>query len=796
MGGNQKVNAMMFMNPTYTSDWDLVRKDGGSVIKSASTGQVLQKNINTWCELTGLSPTITIHFRDRSFNVHKFPLVTRSGYFKRMLLKTKELRIPQSCPGGLATFENVMNFCYGVTVLIDATNVAELRCMAEFLEMNEHYGKGNLCERTDLYMSQVILQSWQDTMVVLLHTQRLLPYAEDLRIVDRCIEVLAFMACMEMVDPLERISRPGMSVESQLWSDISTSARISTSPDWWMDDLLRLPCGMFERVIDAIRKQGMQEKYVSQAIVKFVDRWMFTNSTAEWDKVPKFRNPAEDSPLKPSAWHIQPCSNQYNLVEAVVRLLPVKGDAVPISFLFSLLRCALACNSSAECLQQLESRIASQLELATMADLLYLFKNTEASCISGREVSCMRRIVTSFMNQQTSLSDGIEMPGDVPAEEGPENSYCQYAVSAVAKVWDEFMAEVARDGGLSPEKFLELVEVIPLYARATHDHLYEAVHVYLKSHPQLLGEDRQMVCGILSCQKLSQEMCMHAVQDELMPLRMVVQAMFMQQLQTRNALSSNLQLPLGGSMRFDSLPSLSREPSFRRNSLPPQLHSDSFRSPREAFRAKRGVEPFRIDDPADEAVSMGSILKRDVAYRQASMLKAEYRATEMRLQNLEEELAVMRSKIEGTPVHVKGGFENLRREDSESPADNIFRKSCDVNVGQGAPLPTVPESEYNSAEEEEGTPVQQVKVSSKSGRGLLSRAFRFFALGSFRRKKGDVYSKAHSLCSGRIDWPVEDNSNSKPKSSRLSMNGNERIVAESNLGATPRRRHLRSHSIA
>ncbi|KAL2645014.1 hypothetical protein R1flu_012601 [Riccia fluitans] len=779
-------SAMIDNNLTYPSVRDVVGKDGGSSVSSSIVGKALQKNVNAWRELTGLPTTITIHFCDRTFNVHKFPLVTRSGFFKRTLLNSKEVTIPQVCPGGSETFEIVANFCYGASIQIDSTNVAELRCMGEFLQMNENYGKGNICERSDLYMSQVVLQSWQDTMVVLLRSQRLLPYAEDLQIVARCVEALAFMACMEMIDPLERISRPRMSTESHFWSDTSSSSKGSNSPDWWMEDMLRLPCGVFERVIDAIRKQGMQEKYVSQAIVKFVDRWMFTSSTAEPAKSSVPTPPPEEPPIKSSTMRLQPCSNQYNLVEAVVRLLPSEKDAVPISFLFSLLRCALACGSGTGCLEQLETRIASQLELATITDFLYPFKISENSCISAAEVSCMKRIVSSFMNQQRSLSDGTEM-GNYSADE--ENSYCQYAVSAVAKVWDEYLAEVARDLSLSPKKFLELAEVIPPYARATHDHLYQAIHVYLHVHPHFALEERQVVCRILNCQKLSQEMCMHAVQNELMPLRMVVQAMFMQQLQTRNVLSSNLHYTVGGSIRLDSLP-VSREASFRKNNLlPHQLQSESFRSPGELVHARGGDEPLRTDENDLEVgvASLGYILKRDVAYRQAELLKADYKATETRLQSLEDELAIMRSKIECPPIHAKVGSEKPSNGGSTLSANSSSRKSIDVCVGPERSLPTVPESLENSGEEEEGTPVQQMKVSSRGGLGLLSRAFRMFALGSFRRKKSGARSSAHALCSGRHAWPVEDISELKDGHS-----GN----LESNSGASFRRRHSRSHSIS
>ena len=87
-------------------------------------------------------------------------------------------------------------FIYGSTTLIDPFNVAVLRCAAEFLEMTEEYCISNLCERFDLFLNQVVLQSWDDTLIVLQKCQMLLPWSEELLIVSRCIESLAFMSCM------------------------------------------------------------------------------------------------------------------------------------------------------------------------------------------------------------------------------------------------------------------------------------------------------------------------------------------------------------------------------------------------------------------------------------------------------------------------------------------------------------------------------------------------------------------------------------------------------------------------
>lgn len=89
----------------------------------------------------------------------QFPLISRSGYLKRLLKDTKEVTLPSDCPGGPDVFELVANFCYGSTILMEPSNIAELRSVAEYLQMSEDYGRANLCERTDLYLTQVEILS-------------------------------------------------------------------------------------------------------------------------------------------------------------------------------------------------------------------------------------------------------------------------------------------------------------------------------------------------------------------------------------------------------------------------------------------------------------------------------------------------------------------------------------------------------------------------------------------------------------------------------------------------------------
>lgn len=52
--------------------------------------------------------------------------------------------------------------------------------------------------------------------------------------------------------------------------------------------------------------------------------------------------------------------------------------------------------------------------------------------------------------------------------------------------------------------------------------------------------DREKICGVMDCQKLTLEACTHAAQNERLPLRAVVQVLFFEQLQLRHAIAGTL----------------------------------------------------------------------------------------------------------------------------------------------------------------------------------------------------------------------------------------------------------------
>lgn len=61
----------------------------------------------------------------------------------------------------------------------------------------------------------------------------------------------------------------------------------------------------------------------------------------------------------------------------------------------------------------------------------------------------------------------------------------------------------------------------------------------LQSHSWLPDTDKEELCMLIDCQKLSLEACTHAALNERLPLRTIVQVLFFEQLQLRTSVASS-----------------------------------------------------------------------------------------------------------------------------------------------------------------------------------------------------------------------------------------------------------------
>ncbi|KAJ0507771.1 putative BTB/POZ domain, NPH3 domain, NPH3/RPT2-like family protein [Helianthus annuus] len=564
-------------------------KDNISVLSSpfssANVSALLKIKIISWSQETGLPASVCVRVGDRLFNLHKYPLFSKSGYFNRELTDSNEVVLPQDFPGGPETFEMISLFVYGSSTLVDPFNVASLRCAAEFLEMTEEYTSGNLCERFDIYLNQVVLQSWEDTLIVLQKCQSLDPWAEELLIVSRCIESLAFMACMEILDPERRRDQSVVTLEAlsaQRWS--SEMVQEILTQDVWIKDLMALPFGFFKRVIGSLRRQGMKEKYVSPVVLFYANSTLFDENGAKEDVS---------------------C-----LLKGILDLLQIgeKGSRViPVGFYFRLLSESLKLKLDKEYTLKLQNQISGALHMGRVEDFL-LPESGIDDVASSIEMTTMESIFSTYVVFHLCPNNGTPSPYN----------------SVVAELWDAYLTRIASDAKIHAKRFMELIELMPISCRQNHDNLYKALNIFLQVHTELSQDEKSMVCKYLNCQKLSNEVCIEAVQNELMPLRLIVQALFVQQLSTHKALKE-----CSDSFRYAHCGDFS-------GSIPSSRFANS--------RSQNLVESpcFDVQDTRNQPLSF--LLQNDS--EKPEFCKKEYESTSFRIQTLEQQLMVLKRSIQ------------------------------------------------------------------------------------------------------------------------------------------------------
>ncbi|XP_057869034.1 root phototropism protein 2 isoform X2 [Cryptomeria japonica] len=384
------------------------------------------------------------------------------------------IRLPENLPGGVEAFEQAAKFCYGINFEISAANVVGLYCAAECLQMTEEYAAGNLVSRTEDYLQQVALKNFCGALAVLHSCKTLLPAAEDLNIVSRCIEAVASNACTEF--------------------------NFNTLQCWWAEELTVLSIDFYQRVLLAMKPKGLSYQALGSSLALYAEKSL---QGIVWKEQGTVNN----------MW-----DEQRILIETIAGLLPAEKNTMSVTFLCGLLRSAIYVSTTEACRMDLERRIALQLDHATVDDLL-IIPGTSADCIYG--VDIVHRIAIEFLDVEKHI--GLS-----------EACYCSPSVIKICRVLDSYLAEIANEPNLSIEKFVAIPILMPRQARDVEDSLYRAVDIYLKTHPCLDELQREKVCSIMDCHRLSYEARMHAAQNNRLPVHTVVQVLYHDQLQVRS----------------------------------------------------------------------------------------------------------------------------------------------------------------------------------------------------------------------------------------------------------------------
>ncbi|XP_051132117.1 BTB/POZ domain-containing protein At5g48800-like isoform X2 [Andrographis paniculata] len=547
---------------------------------------------------------IIIEVDGGTFSLHKFPLVSRSGRIRKLVAEHRDShgsRIElQNLPGGAESFELAAQFCYGINFEITAANVAQLCCVSDYLEMTEEYSKNNLASRAEEYLRSVVCKNLEMCIEVLQQCESLLPLADELNIITQCIDAIASKACVEQI--ASSFSRLEYSSSGRL----QMSKQTTCERDWWIEDLSVLRIDLYQKVITAIKCRGVRPESIGASLVSYAERELI-KKLGLWNQT------------NTQSSQVDPVFGDHErlVVETIVSLLPVEKFAVPMTFLFGMLRTAVMLDCSVACRLDLERRIGSQLDMATLDDLLIpLFRHAGETLF---DVDTIHRILVNFCQRDDSDEDMDDDDGDSVFETGsPLPS--QTSLFKVSKLVDNYLAEIAPDANLKLGKFMAVAESLPAHARTLHDGLYRAIDIYLKAHQNLPEQERRKLCKLIDFQKLSQEAGAHAAQNERLPLQSIVQVLYHEQLRLRNSLFSsypdNDPKPMHQSWRINS--------GARSAAMSPRDNYASLRRENRDLKLELARMRMRLNDLEKDHVYMKRNLERSTSRKLLSSFSKKF----------------------------------------------------------------------------------------------------------------------------------------------------------------------------
>ncbi|XP_020102060.1 root phototropism protein 2 [Ananas comosus] len=455
---------------------------------------------------------VVVEIGDSRFPLHKFLLVARSGYMRRRILEanpSEVVRVDLSgLPGGAEAFEKAAKFCYGVNFEITVHNVAALRCAAEYLEMTEEAdpggGSSSLARRAEEFLSQAALKTLPGAVAVLRSCEEgLLPWAEELRILQRCVDVIALKACNESNFPD---------------ASLASGGRPSSPPRH----------APFQKV--ALR-HALSHRGRLPAIPPRVAAYLTSSSLP---RPPPGPAPAAAPPPSPGGARRHTLAG--GLLESIRAPSSPRTAATPrspVGFLCLLLRP----RSPSPCHRlppRAERRIAAK--------------------------SLDSRIIADSFEHEAAAGAGA---GGLLYGGGA--ALCSAAMQKVARTVDAFVSEIATDVDLSVSKFAGIAGALPKSSRHFDDDLYRAVDIYLKAHSDLDEIEREKVCSVMDPLRLSYEARLHAAQNKRLPLQIVLHALYYDQLKLRSSSASQPQAAAVPKQHGDA--SLTRENEALRSEL-------------------------------------------------------------------------------------------------------------------------------------------------------------------------------------------------------------------------------------
>lgn len=372
----------------------------------------------------------------------------------------------------------------------------------------------NLLVKAITFFKKDVISSWNGSVRALKSTENVLQRVLHLGLIDALFES---MIKKVLADPCllgKPINCLTFDDDGQKEEDLymPSARRRLFGSDLISDDLATLSVTLYEPIIHEMNLHQVPSEYVAASLCQYVENWVSTATQVEGDK------------------SYAKMLSQREAIEAVERLLPHERGVLPCSLLFEMFQFAIALEATTDCRNGFEVRIGKQLDQATVKDLL--IPSFGYAREQEYDTDCIRRILKHFYSNLSS----------------PDNS----SILKVAELVENYLAEVASDVNLKKSTFMSLAEMAfaaSVETQRLSDGLYRAISIYLDNHTYLTEYEKEDICKLLDCGKMSPEACEHAATNKLLPLRIVVNVLFVHQLHLRNTLVKEVISPDTGLMK-------------------------------------------------------------------------------------------------------------------------------------------------------------------------------------------------------------------------------------------------------
>ncbi|XP_002515696.3 BTB/POZ domain-containing protein At3g22104 isoform X1 [Ricinus communis] len=408
-------------------------------------------------------------------------------------------------PGGAEIFELMSRFCYNKgRINITPYNILLLHCAAQFMEMSSCVsGTQNLLEQSEKSLQEINEWTWSELLITIKQCQGLVPLTNSLSVLEKCMDSLVGKIALssESSPCLSTSSPDSSSIRFSCDTRSTESLKNSFSrATWWFEDLLFLSSDLVKMLV----KSMVFQKFDHPIISRFLFYYQKTKS------------------------HSATSNEKREIVETVIDMLYILDwSSVSCKSLFGILRVALNLNISKSCRNKLEKMIGSQMDQATLDNLLI---PSPCRMTHLYDVNMVLRFLKAFLR-------------------GGNCQVSSMRLKKVAKLMDLYIAEVAPDPCLKPSKFLALAMSLPDSARDSYDEIYGAADIYLEVHAGLSEEEKMKICSSLNHDKLSAEACIHLSQNKRFSSRTAAQALRSQQLKLKSLLQGT-----SNSRRYGSSP--------------------------------------------------------------------------------------------------------------------------------------------------------------------------------------------------------------------------------------------------